>query len=319
MAFMKKISKLSVFAAILVSLSLPSPCMAEKVTASYLFNLSNFMGILPYSWPKIFVDKKVNEIYVSDLSEATVSIFNANGMEIYQFSLEDLGLIGDVYVNPDGDLLMLTYNSTRSEYYILVCNFRGEPKSRIAFKNIPPEFSGGFFPDTMICQNGRIYLADKGRLKVVVVDDKGFFLDGYDLGAILQVEESKRSDWEIFGFHVDGEGNLLFTVPVQFRGYKLTPDRKIRAFGSRGSAPGKFNIVGGITTDDRGHYYITDLLRSVVMVFDNDFRFQTEFGYSGERSENLTSPADMAVDTAGKLYISQAGSRGVSVYKVSFE
>ncbi len=61
---------------------------------------------------------------------------------------------------------------------------------------------------------------------------------------------------------------------------------------------------------------MSDRLRSVVLVFDRDLRFQTEFGYRGDQPSNLIVPDDLAIDSSGNVYVGQAANRGVSVFKV---
>ena len=56
----------------------------------------------------------------------------------------------------------------------------------------------------------------------------------------------------------------------------------------------------------------------MILVFDKDFRFLTEFGYRGPRPENLIVPDDIAADRRGRIYVSQARRRGVSVFDVAF-
>ena len=110
---------------------------------------------------------------------------------------------------------------------------------------------------------------------------------------------------------------MLFTVPVLFRAYKLTPDHKLSGFGRPGSAPGRFNVVGGIVADDQGYYYVADRLKSAILVFDKDFKFQIEFGYRGIKPHNLIGPKNLGLDNEGKLYVSQLSSKGVSVFKIT--
>ena len=119
------------------------------------------------------------------------------------------------------------------------------------------------------------------------------------------------------GFTVDGEGNIFFTVPVLFRVFKFSPDRKMASFGRPGSAPGRFGIVSGIVTDSRGNLLVADKLRCVVMAFDKGFNFLGEFGYRGTRPENLVVPDDLAIDTKDRIYVSQGRRRGVSVFALS--
>jgi hypothetical protein len=272
---------------------------------------------------ELTIDKEKSEVYVSDGSDRSVRIFNENGMEIYNFGEDsDLGNINIIHlaVDQDGNILLLSYKwePKGPTYSIIRCNFRGEVISRFEPHNLPSDFST-FRPNRIIYREDRLYLVDKNQMKVVVTDVNGSYLDGYDLAALLGFSERKRAETGIAGFTVDRDGNILFTIPVQFQAYRLSPDRKISSFGQRGSAPGKFNIVGGIASDDKGYLYLTDTLKCVVMVFDKDFKFLKEFGYRGFGPANLIAPMELTVDNRGRIYVSQSARRGVSVFQVKIE
>jgi len=295
----------------------------QPVKASYLYNLSSFTGAIPYSWVELALDKETNEVYVCDGSDRSVRIFNENGMEIYNFGEDsDLGNINIAHlaVDKDGNILLLSYKHDvkGKSYSIIRCNYRGEVISRFEPQNLPSDFSR-ISPSSIIYREGRLYLIDKGQMRVAVTDMSGAYLDGYDLAALLHFDEKKRADTGIVGFNVDKEGNIFFTIPTIFQAFKLSPDRKIVSFGQRGSAPGKFNIVGGIASDDKGYLYLTDTLRSVVMVFDKDFKFLKEFGYRGYGPGNLIAPMELTVDNMGRIYVSQSARRGVSVFQVKYD
>jgi len=315
-------TKLSILLIILFLIGYSTSAMAE-IKASYLYTLSSFTGPIPYSWVELTIDKEKNEVYVCDGWDGSVRIFNENAMEIYNFGEDsDLGNVSKTHlaVDKDGNILLLSYNYDvkGTGYSIIRCNFRGEVISRFEPQNLPSDFSG-FFPSRIIYREGRLYLVDKNLMKVAVTDMNGSYLDGYDLATLLGFDEKKRANTGIVGFDVDKEGNIFFTIPVQFQAYKLSPDRKIVSFGQRGSAPGKFNVVGGIATDDKGYLYLTDTLRCVVMVFDKDFRFLKEFGYRGYGPGNLIAPMELTVDNRGRIYVSQSARRGVSVFQVKID
>ena len=308
---------------IILFLSAYSTSVCAEVRASYLYRLSSFTGPIPYSWVELAVDKEKNELYVCDGSDRSVRIFNENGMEVYNFGEDsDLGNINITHlaVDKDGNILLLSYKweAKGTSYSIIRCNFRGEVISGFEPRNLPSDFSG-FSPSRIIYKEGRLYLVDKNLMKVAVTDMSGAYLDGYDLAALLGFDEKKRANTGIVGFNVDKEGNIFFTIPVIFQAFKLSPDGKITAFGQRGSAPGKFNIVGGIASDDKGYLYLTDTLRCVVMVFDKDFKFLKEFGYRGFWPENLIAPMELTVDNKGRIYVSQSARRGVSVFQVKYD
>lgn len=95
------------------------------IKGTYLYTLSNFDGIIPYLWGRVVVDREQDEIYV--IYQSIITIFNENGMEIYQFGEDmDLGQVFDVASDRDGDILLLCYKN--SAFSIIRCNFRGEPR-----------------------------------------------------------------------------------------------------------------------------------------------------------------------------------------------
>jgi len=285
------------------------------VETTFLYRLSNFAGPLPFSRANIFADEERGEIYVADPRDGEVRIFNDRGMEVYRFGDDgSLGTVGDIAVDGDGDILVLSRKAAK--FLILVCNFRGEPVSELALKNLPTDFSG-FSPDRIVYRQGQLYLADSAGLKIVLADANGVFRIGYKIGDLAGIEEKDRGNMEMGGFSVDPQGNMLFTIPVLFSAFKLAPDGKLAAFGTPGSAPGKFNLVGGIAADDRGYLYVADRLKSVVLIFDQNFRFQRQFGYRGRGPQNLIAPNNLVLDAQNRLYVSQMGKSGVSVFKIT--
>jgi DNA-binding beta-propeller fold protein YncE len=282
--------------------------------ASFMFSLSDFTGRIPYSWVRVSVDEERNEVYV--LNQNSLRIFNEAGMEIHRFGDDlDLGHIADMAVEPSGDILLLAYKESRGE--IINCNYRGIPKSTLRLSNLPDEFSK-FAPNRMIYRQGNLYFLSSIEMKIVITDSQGFFKKGYDLIPLLEREEKDRGNMEVNGFSVDWEGNILFTVSTLFRACILSPEGKIGWFGRPGSVPGKFNIVGGITKDSKGNYLVVDKLKCAIMVFDKNFKFITQFGYRGLKPDNLIIPNDIVIDNKDRIYVTQAGKRGISVFKLNY-
>ena len=140
--------------------------------------------------------------------------------------------------------------------------------------------------------------------------------DAAQYDAVTAMRPDDPADFEIRGLSVDQTGAILFTVPMQFRAYVVSPDGQFRGFGKKGSAPGRFNVVGPIVRDENGFIYVGDMLRSVVMVFDPDLKFVREFGYRGGRPWNLATPADLAIG-GGMLFVSSMSpKKGIVVFRV---
>jgi DNA-binding beta-propeller fold protein YncE len=241
-------------------------------------------------------------------------------MEIYRFGDDlDLGHIVDVAVDKNGDILLLTYKQLEGEPVaeIIQCNYRGDPKSKIDLKNIPSQFPK-FLPNRMVFQDGTIYLASLMGLNIVLADHQGNFIKGYDLFPLLELEEKDRGNVEIWGFSVDREGNILLTVPTLFRACILSQDGKLTWFGRPGSTAGKFNVIAGIVRDSKGNYLVVDKLKCTVMVFDQNFKFISQFSQRGYKPGYLIAPDDIAIDNSDRIYVTQAARKGVSVFKLTY-
>jgi len=301
----------------IAALELSSNMVMAGVETSFLYRLSNFSGPVPYNWANISVDQERNEIYVLDPKEGDITVFNDKGMEVYRFGEDgSLRAATDLALDKDGNILVLS--SFRSNSVITKCNFRGETIGQLELKNFPPDFSD-FSPVRMIYRQELLYLLDPNRLKIAVTDANGVFQNGYDLFSLVEIEGFKRDLLDIDGFSVDAEGNMLFTIPVKFAAFVLSPDGEIIRFGRPGGSPGKFNNVGGIVADDRGYYYVADKLKSAILVFDKNFQFQLEFGYLGLKPNNLAAPKDLALDSQGRLYVSQFANKGISVFQITYK
>ncbi|MGZ6291479.1 MAG: 6-bladed beta-propeller [Syntrophales bacterium] len=301
---------LSLIVFVVIGISIP---VIANVQATYLYGLSNFTGKIPYSATRMSVDKKSGEIYV--IYENLLKVFNPAGMEIYHFGEDlDVGQILDLTVVPNGDLLLLTVKDSRET--LVQCNYRGDPISRIDLKKMPPEFSG-FVATRLVCHGDSLYFASGEGMKIVITDLEGNFKKGYDLISLLELKEEDRGNMEIYGFSVDGNGNILFTIAVLFKAFVLSDEGKLSYFGKAGGAPGKFNIVSVIVRDSQGNFLVVDRLKSAVMIFDKKFNFVTQFGFRGLRPENLFAPDDIAIDSNDRIYVTQERKRGISVFKLT--
>lgn len=319
-AFVLTPRRLAAVSCLLVAIGMAigsADAQTTEVQTSFMYRLSNFSGPVPSNWATISFDEERDEIYVTDSQTGIVRIYNDQGMEVYHFGDDwSLGQVLAAAVRNDGNILVLTRKGPRPS--IVICNFRGEYLAELPLQDFPADFSG-FLPTDMNCRNGRIYLLDNNSLQLVVTDSNGFFLKGYGLGEMLEIEPEKRNAFQIGGFSVDRTGDIYFTVPVIFSAFRLSSDGKLAVFGKPGSAPGRFNITGGIVADDRGYIYVADRLKSAVLIFDRDFKFLHEFGYRGRRPHNLIAPNDLDLDNKGRLYVSQLASIGVSVFDISYK
>lgn len=281
--------------------------------AGYLYNLSDFTGPLPYDSPRVVIDADRSEVYV--LSGNSITVFNDAGMEIFRFGFRgEADRIVDVAVNKEGAIFLLVQSG--GEFFLRRCNCRGVPQETIRFSGVPEDLA--FFPNRMAYHGGLFYIADTNAMIIALTDEEGHFLNGYDVSTILELKEEERANRGMSGFGVDREGTMLFTIPVYFRAYRLALNEAVSSFGQAGSAPGRFNLVNGITRDSRGNYLVTDVIKSAVMVFDSSFNYLTQFGGPPGKPGELFAPRSVAVDASDRVYVSQSRNKGVSVFRLLY-
>jgi hypothetical protein len=291
------------------------PRPLPTVDAAWEHDLSTPTGVVALTWPAIAYDRVRSEAYV--VSDGFVRIFNATGMEIHRFGDDgSIGAISRVAILDDGDIVALT--KLDEVPALMRCDYRGEPVVRFGLTGLPQGFAD-FQPDLLVSRNGKLYLAERGRGRVVVADPDGAYRQSFRLddliARVLPADGGQRVFPGIDGFGVDSSGNLLVTMSVLFTAAVVSPAGEVRLFGSRGSTPGRFNNVGGIDADESGNLYVTDRLRSVVSVWSRDLKHLGDFGYRGWDPSNLLTPFEIVVGN-GRVFVAQAGRRGVKVYRV---
>jgi outer membrane protein OmpA-like peptidoglycan-associated protein len=279
-------------------------------------DLSTARGVVPLTWPSVTYDRERGEAYV--VAEGFVRIFNSAGMETFRFGDDgSLGFVQRVVVLEDGQIIALS--KLGSDIAFLRCDYRGELIARFGLIGLPPAFAT-FSPDTVVYRNHHLYFAERPAMRVVVTDVDGTYRQSYDLAGLVaravRDDPDRKAATSMDGFGVDGHGNMLFTMSIMFAAGVATPSGEVRLFGTRGSTPGRFNNVGGIDADEEGYIYVTDRLRAVVSVWSPDLRHVGEFGYRGYGVSNLIVPYDISVG-GGRVFVAQAGKRGVKVYRVS--
>lgn len=289
-----------------------SATTARALEATYAWNLASASGPLRSNGVSLAYDAKARELFAVD--GGVVRVYGESGVETFSFGGDaTIGVVRDVAPLENGDLLVL---AATPELSIVRCNFRGEPLRRVEPRGLPATLAG-FSPALIRARGDRVYLADPRAMTVAVLDAGGAFVASHDLAALIGVAD-KREETGFRGFSVDYAGNVLFTVQPLFAAFIVAPDGAVRSFGVKGSAPGKFNVVGPIAADERGNLYVADALRAVVIVFDRELRFVREFGFRGKAPGNLAVPVDLAVGN-GKVFVSQYASRGVSVFHVAVD
>jgi hypothetical protein len=294
-----------------VALLVP-PAADAQVQASYLHSLSSFTGPIRDDGVRMNVDGERNETYV--IYQNLVRVFSPSGIEIFRFGDDlDLGHILHAAVDPNGNILLLSYKDGRS--VVTMCDYRGVPRGPFGIAGLPDGVEFG--ANRVVRQGDTYYFAALPAGRVIVTNAEGRFERLIDFSAVMDAEEAGAGGSEVTGFTADEEGNLFFGIASRFRIYRIAADGTASSFGSSGSARGRFGVIAGLATDSQGNLLVADKVKCVVMIFDRSFTLLTEFGYRGPRPENLIVPDDLVVDSRDRVYVAQARRRGVSVFALT--
>jgi hypothetical protein len=122
--------------------------------------------------------------------------------------------------------------------------------------------------------------------------------------------------WDRAGnvYVADGYGNA--------RVAKYEPTGKyIKSWGSRGTAPGQFNVVHGIAIDAQGNVYVADEGNRRIQIFDGNGTFKTQWLNVGTPTAVCMTP--VAGGNRQYLYVAHSGDsdgmEDAAIYKVDLE
>ena len=119
---------LSIVFLLLALMAISLPAHAGEMTGRYLYTLSDFSGPESLSWVRVHTVKY--EIFVLNPSDQSIHIFDNNGMEVFQFTVDPtLGPVTDVGATDSGDILLLTGGNGR--FSVVRCNYRGEAQATL--------------------------------------------------------------------------------------------------------------------------------------------------------------------------------------------
>lgn len=287
-----------------------SPGRALAFKLAYEHSLTTPVGKIRTGSAWLSFDAYAREVFV--VGYGLVRVFNPAGMEVFRFGEDaEVGSIRGVAALESGDLVLLALKDGRTS--LLRANFRGEVVGRLELTGVPERFRD-FGANRLLYADRKLFLVDETSMRLVVATESGVHVASYDLAELIGSAD-ERDDLGVSGCGVDRSGRFLFTVATKFRALVLSPDGTLRGFGRPGGAPGLFNVVSGVGADDDGRIYVVDSLKAAVLVFDPQFKFLGEFGYRGSGPGNLLQPTALVVG-GDKVYVSQGGTRGVSVFRI---
>ena len=257
----------------------------------------------------VFFDAAARELYAVDSKNATIGIFNEEGVPLFAFGgvtrLMDPKL---VKVTAQGTIYVLDSDPTTIKAF----NYRGEPLEPVWFSSPEGDVRVGAFT---VDAAGNWYVADAERPRLLVYDAEGALL------VSIPREDGVGEFVHITGVAVSAEG-LIAVID-----YKGTPvqifDRVghfVSGFGERDIGLQDFTAPVAVTFDEQGYLYVVDMLRHDVKIFDVKGVFQGMFGgwaspeTAGRGPGEMLYPRGVAVAPGGAIYVAERFGNRVQIF-----
>lgn len=159
---------------------------------------------------------------------------------------------------------------------------------------------------------GRVYVVDSTARRLVIYDALGLY----------QREIDGSRDWvRPTAVAVRGDGQSVCVVDtggVDSRSHRIWfYDQSLRplgTLGTRGDAPGQFNLPTDACFGPDGMLWVLDAGNFRVQSFDTQWRPVHAFGSAGNSLGQFARPRGMAVDAQGLVYVSDAAFCNVQVF-----
>ena len=270
---------------------------------------TNTISGLPQPWG-VAVNKR-GQIIVTDYTECSVSIFDANGEKVKSFGSSGSGpgqmsSPAGVALTATGDILLCDKSNHRIQL------FSAEGKT---VKCVGTQGSGDLqFQHPLYIavhpHSNMVYVTDFGNHRVQILNADLTFSSSFG---------SKGSgDGQFncpYGICFDSTGNVYVAERDNHRVQVFTARGEyVRQFGKKGDGEGELNMPVGIAIDSSGIVYVSEWGNHRISLFTGDGHFLRSFGTKGRGPGQFNSPTDIAIDKDGKIYITDNGNGRIKVF-----
>jgi DNA-binding beta-propeller fold protein YncE len=167
-------------------------------------------------------------------------------------------------------------------------------------------------------ESGYVYVADSKNNRIQQFDLNGTFVR--EIGKLGK----KTGEFDLpTTIEIDSKGNFIVNERGNERIQKFDRNWKpILMWGSKGSGDSQFCHMEHIAVDKYDNIYVTDpqsdpgcSQQPRVLKFDSQGHFITKWGSYGEKDGQFRDPEHLAVDSDGKVYVSDRKNEIIQVFE----
>lgn len=214
-----------------------------------------------FSFPYGIAGDKSENIYVADLYNGNISIFNSNGEFVKYFPDNDKVLKAPGGLRIYDEKLYVT---DIKENKLFVFNMDGKKLMEIGGAG---QDEGQFIAPNAVAvdKDQQIYVTDSGNNRVQIFNKEGKFIK-----SINGSKDGKGSP--IFvnprGVGVNSKGNVYIVSNMSHNIYVYDKDgNEVEVLGGMGTDNGQLYLPNGLFIDEQGAIYVTDTINKRIQIF----------------------------------------------------
>lgn len=261
--------------------------------------------------PNAFTLDASDRVILPRGADATIGVYGANGVPLFQFG--SLGLGPGEFVAPrgvavadNGRIFVADHNSSRIEVF----------NSAGVFQSLLPIAVGAglgqmYLPLGMDIYSDLLFVTDAGNGRIQVFDQSGTYVRtmgslGSGLGQLLGPFDVKVSSaGEVFV-----PDHLTHSVSV----YDADSGAFLRRFGDFGTGVGQFRTPSGVAFDPQGNIWVVDAGNDRVQAFNSDGSVIGSLGVSGSGPGEFNGPIDIEFGQSGLMFVSDQSNNRIQVF-----
>jgi DNA-binding beta-propeller fold protein YncE len=183
-------------------------------------------------------------------------------------------------------------------------------------------------PTGLACAGDRVFVAETGRHRILVLDLKGNQAVDDDPARPADAGPDKVAFWGGRGAAAGefnfptvvglGLGSLWIGDTLNFRLQRFDPETNqfLGTFGRVGDSAGEMPRLKGLAVDVLGNLWISDAHLDQVSIFTPEGAFLATVGHPGSRYGEFSFPAGIASHASGRIAVADSLNRRIQIFRV---
>ena len=251
---------------------------------------------LQLSGPWGIIANDSNEIFVSDMNNNRIVVFNENGEFIRTFGQNSLNCPNGVHTDNTGRIFV----GNRYDNKILVFGQNGEYISTFHNASSLSEPRGLSFD-----ADGNLIVCDAGNKCVRFFSPDGNIFKTVGAGRLRMPFNCLCFKGKVFVSDRDAHLIKVYNNNGRF----------LYEFGTHGTGDGELNYPTGLAVDKMGHLLVCSLANHRVQVFTLDGKFVAKFGEYGQHLGQMFSPTSVSVLKSGRIVVCEFQNNRLQIFE----